>query len=274
MVQFHIYFGLQNPPAEVDVELYDQDKPVTVQNFLRLVNAGAYNGSFFHRCVPGFVLQGGGYSAVNPFLTSTIAPNNYTNLFLVGNFGNITNEINVGKFYSNTNWTIAMAKASDPNSANSQFFFNLANNASLLDNTNNAGGFTVFGHALSGTNLLNFFNTLVPGVGLFDLSQNYGGEGSIFPQLPADFAGTTPPPYYDLCYFAITLMNTQLTIQTNGTRQIAWNSSAGVTNTVQYTTNLSANWQALTNVVGNGGVMSVTDTTTNKMRFYRVMVSY
>ena len=132
------------------------DKPATVKNFLRLIQAGAYNDSIFHRLVPGFVLQGGSYGCINPFSTNLIAPP-FPLLFSVENFGNVTTEFKVGKFYSNTNWTIAMAKTTDPNSANSGFFFNLANNASSLDDTNNSGGFTVFGHVVSGANEHPFF---------------------------------------------------------------------------------------------------------------------
>ncbi|HWF18229.1 MAG TPA: peptidylprolyl isomerase [Verrucomicrobiae bacterium] len=274
LVQFHIFFGVNNYVGDVDVELYNQDKPVTVNNFLRLIEAGAYNDSFFHRLQPGFVLQGGGYFAFNPFATNVIAPP-YANLGLVGNFGSITNEFKVGKFYSNTNWTIAMAKTSDPNSANSQFFFNLTNNASSLDNTNNIGGFTVFGHTLRGINLLNQFNGLSYGSGLFNLTNNYGVNGALFNQLPANFAGTNPPPYDDLVYFTITILSAQVNVKTNGARQISWEAISGMTNRVEYATNLPPTWQVLTNIYPTNAVATnVIDSTTNKTRFYRVHVLY
>jgi peptidyl-prolyl cis-trans isomerase A (cyclophilin A) len=274
LVQFHFYFAATNYVGDVDVELDDTNKPVTVKNFLRLVQAGTFNGSFFHRLQPGFVLQGGGYGAFNPFLTNVIAPS-YANLFNVGNFGNITNEFKVGKFSSNTNWTIAMAKTSDPNSANSQFFFNLANNSSSLDNTNNSGGFTVFGHTVRGTNLLNAFNTLNYGSGLFDLATNYGVNGSLFTQLPANWSGTNAPPYEQLVYFTVTILSAQVSVRTNGTHQITWNAINGVTNRLEYTTNLLSNWQVLTNVFPTNAVTTnVIDSATNKTRYYRVHVLY
>jgi cyclophilin family peptidyl-prolyl cis-trans isomerase len=273
LVTFQIFFGVNQYLGNVDVELYDQDKPVTTRNFINLIQAGAYGNSFFHRCVPGFVVQGGGFAAVAPFATNIIVPP-FTNLVNVPNFGNITNEFKVGKFYSNTNWTIAMAKTSDPNSANSQFFFNLANNAAALDDTNNSGGFTVFGHVLRGTNVLNDFNTISYGAGLIDLSKNYGASGSVFSQLPEDLAGTNPPPYFDLVYFNVSILTAQVKAQPNGARQISWNSVSGLTNNVEYATNLPPVWQVLTSIVGNGGPTNVIDSATSKTRFYRVHVLY
>jgi peptidyl-prolyl cis-trans isomerase A (cyclophilin A) len=136
--------------GDFDVELFDNDKPVTVQNFLQYVQGGYYTNMFFHRVEPNFVVQGGGYNVVDRGTTNA-------QLGYVTNFPPITNEFNVGKLYSNVYGTLAMAKTSDPNSATSQFFFNLANNSGSLDKTNNAGGFTVFGHVVAGTNVLNHF---------------------------------------------------------------------------------------------------------------------
>lgn len=274
LVTFHIFFGANEYVGDVDVELYDKDKPETVRNFVNLIEAGAFNGSFFHRLVPGFVIQGGGYAAINPFATNVITPS-YSDLALVPNFGNITNEFKVGKFYSNTNWTIAMAKTSDPNSANSQFFFNLANNASSLDNTNNAGGFTVFGHTLRGTNLLNDFNGLGYGNGVFNLTNYYGANGALFTQLPANWGQNSAPPYDDLVYFSISILNAQVKLTSNGSRKISWNALSGVTNRVEYSTNLPPNWQVLTNIYTTNAVTTnVLDSATNKTRFYRIHVLY
>ena len=110
------------------VRLLDTDTPVTTANFLTYVNEGSYNDTVFHRLVRGFVLQGGGYGA------NTIP-----------NHGQIVNEY--GR--SNVRGTIAMAKvAGNPDSATSEFFFNLNDNSANLDNQN--GGFTVFGYVVDG----------------------------------------------------------------------------------------------------------------------------
>src|SRR5436190_10581635 len=98
----------RTPLGDIEVELYDQQKPVTVDNFKRLVQSGAYQNTFFHRVVPGFVAQGGGYSSFNPASTNFFGPP-WSNMGIVPNFGQITNEFSVGPFFSNTNGTLAMA---------------------------------------------------------------------------------------------------------------------------------------------------------------------
>src|SRR5690349_914913 len=113
LAQFRTYYG------DMDVELYDHDKPVTVANFLRYVRSGLYQDGIIHRCVPNFVIQGGGfYVASSP---PYIFPNPV--------FAPIPNEFGVGTRYSNLYGTIAMAKlGGDTNSATSQWFINLTNN--------------------------------------------------------------------------------------------------------------------------------------------------
>jgi len=118
--------------GEVVIELFDAVAPLTTANFLTyasntMVGAG-YTGSFLHRLVPGFVLQGGGYYlGPTAALPITAGPP-------------VQNEFNL----SNTKYTVAMAKlGGNPNSATNQFFINLGNNSTNLDNQN--GGFTVFG---------------------------------------------------------------------------------------------------------------------------------
>ncbi|WP_144051421.1 peptidylprolyl isomerase [Geminocystis herdmanii] len=127
--------------GEINVLLFDQNgegAPLTVNNFLQYVDDNAYVNSIIHRSLPNFVIQGGG------FTTNNLEVNNIqTNPPVVNEFSSNR---------SNTRGTIAMAKlGGDPNSATSQWFFNVANNASNLDYQN--GGFTVFGEVLSGNDL-------------------------------------------------------------------------------------------------------------------------
>ncbi len=128
--RFHTNVG------DIDVQLTPDVAPLTVANFLSYLNAGAYTDTVFHRSVPGFVIQAGGYQLQNHALVAT-AQNPA-----------VKNEFNV----SNTRGTIAMAQfGTDPNSATNQWFFNLANNGSNLDSQN--GGFTVFGHIVNNAGL-------------------------------------------------------------------------------------------------------------------------
>lgn len=112
-----------------EVNLYDNATPKTVANFLDYVQNGRYSGSIVHRSVPGFVVQGGGFNT-----------NAKAEIGVITTGAAVTNE----PLYANVRGTIAMAKlAGDPNSATSQWFFNLADNTTELDGQN--GGFTVFG---------------------------------------------------------------------------------------------------------------------------------
>lgn len=117
------------------MKLLDRQAPETVSNFINYINSGAYTNGIFHRSVPGFVIQGGGYKLVNSA--------NGTSISAVTTFAPVLNEYAV----SNTRGTVAMAKvANDPNSATSQWFVNLSDNAANLDSQN--GGFTVFAKIL------------------------------------------------------------------------------------------------------------------------------
>jgi cyclophilin family peptidyl-prolyl cis-trans isomerase len=116
----------------MDVRLNTKFTRITATNFLHYVNEAAWDGTFFHRSVPGFVIQAGGFFV-----------NGSNQIDQVHSEGPIQNEPGI----SNTRGTIAMAKlGGDPNSATNQFFFNLADNSANLDAQN--GGFTAFGEVL------------------------------------------------------------------------------------------------------------------------------
>ncbi|MBL4572435.1 MAG: peptidylprolyl isomerase [Gammaproteobacteria bacterium] len=118
--------------GDYSIELFDDSAPDTVQNFLNYVNRNDYNGTYIHRAVDGFVVQGGGFRFrlfEGPIDVPSDPP--------------VKNEFGA----SNTRGTVAMAKLDgDPDSATNQWFVNVADNSASLD-TNN-GGFTVFGVVL------------------------------------------------------------------------------------------------------------------------------
>lgn len=127
---------VQTDLGSFDILMLDSVAPATVTNFMNYVNQEEYDGTFLHRNVPGFVVQGGGFrfdEKRGGFLNGGSGVENI-------NFATpVKNEF--GR--SNLRGTLAMAKSSgDPDSATSQFFFNLADNSANLDNQN--GGFTVF----------------------------------------------------------------------------------------------------------------------------------
>ncbi len=117
----------------IDIRLYDSAAPKTVTNFLAYVRKGSYNGTFFHRSEPGFVIQGGGWSWPNAnaaVVKTAVDPA-------------VQNEFSTAR--PNVRGTVAMAKpGGNPNGATVEWFFNLADNTTILGATNN-GGFTVFG---------------------------------------------------------------------------------------------------------------------------------
>lgn len=136
--------------GNIDIALFGQQKPVTVANFLKYVDQGRYflldpvtnqiASSFIHRSEPGFVIQGGGFIGTVNSTNTAIQPT------AVLTFPPIQNEAGI----SNTRGTIAMAQfGSDPNSATSQWFINLANNPTLDVRSNNAGPYAVFGRVVN-----------------------------------------------------------------------------------------------------------------------------
>jgi len=117
------------------IELFEEDAPITTKNFLDYANSGFYDGTLFHRVIPGFVIQGGG---LEPGMQDKS--------------GNppIENEANNGQ--KNLKWSLSMARTNDPNSATSQFFINLENNSNLdhTAETPQGWGYAVFGTVIDG----------------------------------------------------------------------------------------------------------------------------
>ena len=182
--------------GQVDVELFDQDKPETVRNFLLYVYSGGYSNIFPHRLLPNFVLQGG-----RGKLPSNVAGSTTFDTYLpIPTYGRITNEYNVGPTNGNDFGTLVMAKVGGiTDSAENEWFFNLANNPDL--NTQN-GGFTVFGHVVNstgtrnGTNFLAYLNTFSRGHGVTNTVTESPLE--VFSDLPVATDRTPTVFYRDL----------------------------------------------------------------------------
>ena len=252
LVQFRTALG------DLEVELYDQDKPVTVQNFLRYIETGRYENEFAHRLVPGFVIQGGGFTLVS----NAIIP--------IPTFPPIKNEFGVGRQFSNVYGTIAMAKVGgDTNSATSQWFFNLANNT-FLDTPDTNNFFVVFGRVIKGTNVLNVLNQFQywNGTQTSNLVYNWGSPFDTLPLLYPSLVQT------NFLFVDISLLQIAIQPGSGGGKQISWNSATGVTNIVEYTTNLPPVWNTLITTNGTGARMTVTDNAVAPSRFYRVRVIY
>ena len=127
---------LETSMGNVEVEMNRMRAPMSVNNFLRYVLEGEYDGTIFHRVMPGFVVQGGGY-------TKDIEEKTM--------HANVLNES--GNGLENVPGTIAMARYKDPHSATRQFYFNMDYNSSLNPGSRN-WGYTVFGTVISGMEVL------------------------------------------------------------------------------------------------------------------------
>ena len=126
--------------GDFKIELYEDQAPVTVKNFLEYARKGHYDGTIFHRVIPGFMIQGGGF---NPDLERkpTDAP--------------IKNEADNGML--NERGTIAMARTTDPDSATAQFFINVVDNPALDHRGKQSGriwGYAVFGRVTEGMDVV------------------------------------------------------------------------------------------------------------------------
>ena len=118
------------------IELFEKDAPLTVINFRQYVDDGFFDGTIFHRIVPGFVIQGGGMTS-DFSQKPTRAP--------------VKNEANNG--LQNERGTLSMARTDSPHSATSQFFVNLKDNA-FLDHRPGQHGYAVFGRVVDGIEVI------------------------------------------------------------------------------------------------------------------------
>ena len=130
---------LQTNVGIIELELYADKSPITVNSFVRYVNSGHYNGTIFHRVIRGFMIQGGGYN-YSLQQKPTRSP--------------IRNEAD--NRLKNVTGTIAMARTPDPHSATSQFFINTADNVSLdhYAKSPQGWGYAVFGKVVRGMDVV------------------------------------------------------------------------------------------------------------------------
>ncbi len=141
---------LHTTQGDIVLELYPDKAPKTVANFLAYVNAGSYDGTIFHRVVPGFVVQGGGFdSAFKPKPTRPPVENE------------------AGNGLANRRGTVAMARTAEVHSATSQFFINLADNHFLdhRDRSPQGFGYCVFGRVVGGMEVVDAIAAIPTGPG-------------------------------------------------------------------------------------------------------------
>jgi cyclophilin family peptidyl-prolyl cis-trans isomerase len=144
---------IKTSEGDITLQLFADKAPVTVANFLGYVDSGFYNGTIFHRVIPNFMIQGGGFGTdMKEKETGKAIANESSNRL------------------SNTRGTIAMARTSDPDSATSQFFINQRTN-DRLDWAEGREGYTVFGEVIQGMDIVDFITTAP--------TTNVGGMGDV-----------------------------------------------------------------------------------------------
>lgn len=131
-----VHVVLTTSLGPMTIELWANKAPITVKNFLAYVDSGFFAGTTFHRVIPSFVIQGGGYTAT---------------LEAKKTFPPIQNESTNG--LTNDYGTLSMARTNDPHSATSQFFINLTHNRSL-DYGSRGWGYAVFGKVIEGMDVV------------------------------------------------------------------------------------------------------------------------
>ena len=134
--------------GDITLDLDAENSPATVANFLQYVRAGHYDNTLFHRVIPGFMIQGGGFA---PGMTQKTTR------------GAVANEAANG--VKNSRYTVAMARTSDPHSATAQFFINVADNAFLNHRSPDANGwgYCVFGRVVSGKDVVDSIKGVATG---------------------------------------------------------------------------------------------------------------
>jgi peptidyl-prolyl cis-trans isomerase B (cyclophilin B) len=139
----------------IKIELYEDKAPISVKNFLAYVDEKFYDGTVFHRVIPNFMIQGGGFEpGMNQKKTKAA----------------IQNES--GNGLSNARGTLAMARTSDPDSATAQFFINVVDNAGLdKANSRDRVGYCVFGKVTEGMDVVDKIKAVQTG--------SRGGHGDV-----------------------------------------------------------------------------------------------
>jgi peptidyl-prolyl cis-trans isomerase A (cyclophilin A) len=128
---------LKTNMGDIVLELDHDKAPKSVDNFLQYVKSGFYKGTIFHRVIDGFMIQGGGFDKnMRQKATKKAIPNEAKNGL------------------QNVTYSVAMARTGDPNSATSQFFINVADNAALDYPGQDGFGYTVFGKVISGMDVV------------------------------------------------------------------------------------------------------------------------
>ncbi len=262
----------RTPIGDIEVELLDAEKPLTVLNFLQHVEAGLYQDSFIHYLVPGFIASGGAYKEINRGLrTADFAP--------IVHLPAVPNEVRTGTVVSNLFGTLAMGRLVEngPRPITGEWFFNLGTNSPALETIN--GGYPVFGKVISGLSVLQTFNQFVSSaerdtnglIILFDPNLPFAsGPRPVIPVTTVD-QSSIAGLYRNVLWVDVTLLRVRIATASNGGHEIRWVAAPGRTNRVEYTEAFPPAWKTLSASVAASTNGLVLDPAVAN-RFYRVQV--
>lgn len=262
----------RTPLGDIEVELLDTEKPLTVRNFLQHVEAGLYQDSFIHYLVPGFVASGGAYKEINRGLRTA-------DFARIVPLPAIPNEVRTGTVVSNLFGTLAMGRLTDSGlqPVTGEWFFNLGTNSPALETVN--GGFPVFGRVVAGLQVLQTFNQFVSSaerdtnalIILFDPNLPFaGGPRPVIPVTKVD-QSSIAGLYRNVLWVDVTLLRVRIAAAAGGGHEIRWAAVPGRTNRVEYTEVLPPSWKTLSATMpGTTNGLVLDPAVAN--RFYRVQV--
>ncbi len=133
------------PMGTFVIELYPEESPITVENVLKYTAAGFYTSTIFPRIIPGFVIQGGGFDGM---LEGSLRKR------VIADLDNSAIRNEAANGLQNLKYTLSMARTSEPDSATSQFFINLRDNANLDYLKDQSAGYAVFGKVIAGQDVI------------------------------------------------------------------------------------------------------------------------
>ena len=189
LVRFQLRYGT-TLFGNIDVELFDYDKPVTVSNFLSYVRSGAFNHTFLDYVQPGYFVKGGEFTVANPYSDAL-----FEQVTTIPEGPAITNEFSTTRTNQNLAGTLAMSlsyqsdgtnETTIRDSATTSWFFNLWDNSTDPSVDFDGQGFVVFGRVVKGMKVLNYFNTIWTNSYVMDMN----GDDFLFSECSFPLDGT------------------------------------------------------------------------------------
>lgn len=265
LVQLRTVFG------DMHFELLEQERPETVRNFIRYVEAGRFDSTIIHRLIPDWIAQFGGYFVEDKGMQTA-------RYAAIPVFPPIANETSIGST-SNILGTLALGRISNsPQLLDSELFLNLGNQLTEFLQTNQMG-YPVFARMVSGSEVIETLNAFTADsptnrlISMWDaVLPRYLFGVAEFPVLK--FSENPQEQYDNVIFVDVTLLEVSVELSAETGAVIGWQSVAGRMHDVEYTDVFPPEWEILTQRLGTGERLEVEDPVGGDNRFYRVRVNF